>query len=91
MDDITPLGLLDAFEGSWVPGVAEASTIGMKVLHGSMALASARVVHQLDELRRLLMPHRAVHEVADFPQQAETILPQMKITCQLLVRGEFAT
>ncbi|HZU16175.1 MAG TPA: hypothetical protein VFD01_06190 [Candidatus Dormibacteraeota bacterium] len=73
------------------PDVVKASTIGMKVLHGSMALASARVVHQLDELRRLLMPHRAVREVADFLQQAETILPQMKITYQLLDRGELAT
>jgi hypothetical protein len=63
----------------------------MKVLHGSTALASARVVHQLDEVRRLLIPHRAVREVADFLQQAETILPQMKITYQLLDRGELAT
>lgn len=73
------------------PDVVEASTIGIEVLGASMALASVRVLHQLDELHRLLTPHRAVHEVADFLQRLEATLPRMKITYQLLARGELAT
>lgn len=69
------------------PDVIEACVIGMEIIKATGALASARVVQQLHDLRRLLLPHRAIQEVGDFLDHLEATVPQKKTVYPLLIHG----